>query len=86
MEDSPQSPADEDVSESLGRFSINQPGARSRPGGGQDQTDQPRLATEDWELQQPGGHLALGMYIESNNEFFPHSLFCSLIYIFNRIR
>ncbi|XP_047183306.1 uncharacterized protein alms1 isoform X1 [Scophthalmus maximus] len=59
VEDSPQSPADEDVSESLGRFSINQPGARSRPGGGQDQTDQPRLATEDWELQQPGGHLAL---------------------------
>ncbi|XP_040917064.1 platelet binding protein GspB [Toxotes jaculatrix] len=46
----PQLPADKDVSRSFGQSSIHQAGPQS-----QDQM-QPKLTTDDWDLQQPGGH------------------------------
>lgn len=51
---SPQLPADEDSSQSVGQTSINQLGAQGGRHTSQEQR-QPRVETGGWELQQPWG-------------------------------
>lgn len=63
MAASPQMPADGDVSQSVGQ-TRNQLGDQSQYTASHD-LRQPRLTTEGWELQRPGGQpLQLGVYIE----------------------
>ncbi|XP_044022772.1 uncharacterized protein alms1 isoform X2 [Siniperca chuatsi] len=59
---SPQVPADEDVSQSVGQTSINQLGAQSHSL----EQRQPRLETDDWELQQPWAHSLQPEFQDSN--------------------
>ncbi|XP_039993980.1 uncharacterized protein alms1 isoform X2 [Xiphias gladius] len=65
MEVSPQLPADEDVSQSVGESSINQLGPLSHRSASQDQR-QPMLTTDDWELQQTGVHCLQLEFQDSN--------------------
>ncbi|XP_033499268.2 ALMS1 centrosome and basal body associated protein isoform X1 [Epinephelus lanceolatus] len=62
---SPQSPADEDVSQSVGQTSTNQLEAQSHSDADQDQR-QPRLETDDRELQQLWGRSFQPEFQDSN--------------------
>lgn len=61
----PQMPADGDVSHSVGQTPTNQLEDQSQYSASHDPR-QPRLTTEGWELQRPGGHsLQLGALTET---------------------
>ncbi|XP_045918150.1 uncharacterized protein alms1 isoform X4 [Micropterus dolomieu] len=62
---SPQVPADEDMTQSVGQTSVNQLGAQGHSRASLDQR-RPRLETDSWEIQQPWGHSLQPEFQDSN--------------------